>query len=108
MAKRRIDAVEQATRHIELNGDWVELATTMSIKDFYECQDPADIYDKNVRTCQKLIKAWSFVGEDGQSLPCTPDNILENMDAEIMFDVMAEITQLPFLKRMLARANQDS
>ena len=108
MAKRRIDAAENQVKRVQVEADWVDMRTTMSLESFYACQDPANVYDKQVMLCQQLICAWSFVGEDGEPLPCTDKNIADNMDAEIMFDVVAEINQLPFLRRMLERANQNS
>ena len=106
MAKRRIDAVEKKLKHIEVNGDWIDLKLTMSYEDFLNCQDPETVIGKQKALLNHLIAAWSFVDESGQPLPITPENISDNFDAEIIFDVIAELNQLPFLQRMLARANQ--
>jgi hypothetical protein len=108
MAKRRTDAVTQQIKRIEAAGDWIDLRLTMSYEKFLSCQDPETIIGKQQAMCLHLIAAWSFVGEDGEPLPINAENIADNFDAEIFFDVVAELNQLPFLQRMLARANQGS
>jgi len=108
MAKRRIDSPEKNIKRIEANGDWVEIKITMSYEQFMECQEPERVVDKQKLYVHKLLTAWSFIGEDGQPLPVTPENIEDNFDAEIFIDTIAEIGRLPFFQRMLARVNQDS
>lgn len=106
--KRRIDAPEKSAKRIEVGNDWVEIKLTMSYEQFMECQDPEKAFDKQKMLIKRLVSAWSFTDENGQPLPVTPENIDDNMDAEIFFDVIAELNQLPFLQRLLARANQGS
>lgn len=108
MAKRRIDAVEQQTKRVELGNDWVEIKTSMSYAEFMECQDPEAVVDKQKTMVKKLLTKWSFVGEDGQPLAVTPENIDDNFDAEIFIDVVMTLNELPFLKRLSARVNQGS
>ena len=106
--KRRIDAPENASKRIEVGSDWVEIKTTMSYEQFMECQEPEKAYDKQKALLKRLSAGWSILDENGQPLPVTPENVDDNMDAEIFFDVIAELNQLPFLQRLLARANQGS
>ena len=108
MAKRRIDAVDTKLKRIEVGSDWIDLKLTMSYENFLNCQDPETVIGKQQALLAHLIVAWSFVGEDGQPLPVTPENISDNFDAEIFFDVIAEMNQLPFLQRMSARMNLGS
>jgi len=108
MAKRRIDAVEHQTKRVEVGNDWVELKTTMSYAEFMQCQEPENVVDKQKATIKKLLYAWSFVGEDGQPLPITPENIDDNFDAEIFIDVVMSLNDLPFLQRLSARVKADS
>ena len=106
---RRANAPKLTGKRIEKNGEWVEHKSTLPFVDFIKMQGDSDgdagdsdtLNDVNVRMVALFITDWSFIGEDGQKLPITPENVRDNAeDSEVLTELFFEILGSDFLERM--------
>jgi hypothetical protein len=108
MAKRSNATL--GVQRIVSGDDWVEIKTAVSVQRFMEIAGDANGSQANTTAAllNECITAWSFTTEDGQPLPVNQENIADNGDALVMFDVAQALNKLPFLEHLLRRQSQDS
>lgn len=105
---RRAHAAPIHTKRLEAEGEWVEIKTTVPYGEFIKFQSQAATADKetkeegddNHRMVAMFVSSWSFVGEDGQPLPVTFENVKDNADAPVLTDAFLEIVGSDFLDKM--------
>lgn len=100
---RRINAAQIGTTRLEVEGEWLEHKSSIPYGDFSKMQSAAageDEADANHRMIALFTTAWSFTGEDGETLPVTFENVKDNADSPVLTALFLEIIGSDFLERM--------